>query len=280
MINVVSLSGGKDSVALWLWARRTGLDPVAIYSDTLWEWDGHAPYLDLLEASVGPIRERTRPQLSFAGLVRVKGTFPGRVRKFCTEDLKLKPFADALDRLRHETGDDCQVLVGVRREESKSRADPVLTPEREWAKHYDCEVWRPILDWTLLDVVEEHHRAGIPLHPLYHHGAERVGCFPCVNAPKSELALVARLQPSRITEIREMEAETGQTMFTRDRRTEKARLMKSGVPESEAGPSVVPIGIDEAVLWGNTERGGEQLLLVPAFTGCARWGICEAPHTP
>lgn len=267
MINVVSLSGGKDSVALWLWARRTGLEPVAIYADTLWEWDGHPAYLDLLEARIGPIRNRTTPQLSFKEMTQAKGTFPSRTRKWCTEELKIKPFAAALDALREETGDEVQVLLGIRREESAARETAL---EREWAKHYDCEVWRPILDWKLADVVAEHHRAAIPLHPLYHLGAERVGCFPCVNAPKAELALVARVMPKRIDEIRELEAEIGQTMFTRDRRTEKKRL-------GDDGPSVVPIGIDEVITWANTSRGGEHLLLVPAFTGCARWGICEAP---
>lgn len=269
MINVVSLSGGKDSVALWLWARRTGLDPVAIYCDTLWEWSGHATFLDLLEARIGPIRRVVSP-MSFADQTRKRKTFPSRVRKWCTEELKLKPFAAELDRLREETGDEVTVLLGIRREESAARADPERTREREWSDFYDCEVWRPILEWTLADVVAEHHRAAIPLHPLYHQGAERVGCFPCVNASKAELALVGRLAPERIDEIRALELEMGTTMYTRDRRTEKRKA-------GDDGPSVVPIGIDEVLRWANTDRGGKQVSLVPMPTGCARWGICERP---
>lgn len=266
---IVSLSGGKDSVAMWLWARRTGLDPVAVYLDTGWEWDGHANHLDMLEARIGPLI-RIAPPATFEELTRKKSSFPSRVRKWCTEELKLKPFRAWLDRYVERSGDEVTVLLGIRREESASRADPARTPEREWSDFYDCEVWRPILDWTVADVIAEHRRHEIPMHPLYHHGAERVGCFPCVNASKAELAIVARLAPERIDRIRRLEAELGATMFTRDRRSEKKRT-------GDDGPSVVPVGIDEVIEWANTARGGKQLELVRPPTGCARWGVCEHP---
>lgn len=262
-LHVLSLSGGKDSVAMWLWARRTGLDPIPVYVDTGWEWPGHHAYLDQLETLVGPIT-RVRAESGLVELTRKKRTFPSRVRRWCTEELKIKPFATELARIRAARDCDCVVLVGVRREESVSRA---ALPEREWADHYDCEVWRPLLDWSLADVVAEHHSAGVPLHPLYRMGAERVGCFPCVGAPKSELALVARVMPERIAQIRSLELEIGATMFTRDRRTEKRR--------TGTGPSVEPVGIDEVVAWSRTDRGGQQMTLEPAPTGCMRWGICE-----
>ena len=269
MVNIVSMSGGKDSTALWLWSLRTGLDPVAVYVDTGWEWHGHHQHLDMLEARIGKIH-RIPPTETFEDATKRKGTFPSRVRKWCTEELKLKPFRAWLDRFRDDTGDDVQVLLGVRREESSKRADPVLTPEREKSEFYDCDVWRPILDWTVQSVIAEHRRSAIPMHPLYHHGAERVGCFPCVNASKAELEIVGRLAPERIDLIRSVESEIGQTMFTRDRRTEKRKL-------GDDGPSVVPIGIDEVMAWARTDRGGKQISLVRMPTGCARWGVCEKP---
>lgn len=270
MISIVSMSGGKDSVATWLWAKRTGLEPVAVYLDTGWEWDGHAKHLDLLEARIGKLH-RVAATKSFEEWTRHKKSFPSRVRKWCTEELKLKPFRAWLDAFREKTGDEVQVLLGIRREESAKRADPVRTPEREWSDFYDCEVWRPILDWTVEQVIAEHRNAAVPMHPLYHHGAERVGCFPCVNASKAELALVAELDPSRVARIRALEAEMGATMFTRDRRTEKRKA-------GDDGPSVVPVGIDDVMAWARTERGGQQMSLVRHPTGCARWGVCEAPQ--
>lgn len=284
MRNIVSLSGGKDSVALWLWAIRMGLNPIAVYADTHWEWEelegsgrgGHYAHLDLLEARIGKIH-RVGIDETFEDVVRRKSSFPSRVRKWCTEELKLVPFRDWLDQFREETGDDVQVLLGIRREESADRADEQKTPEREHSDFYDADVWRPILDWTVEQVIAEHRRAAIPMHPLYHEGAERVGCFPCVNASKAELAIVGRIAPKRVDRIRNLETEMGATMFTRDRRTEKEALIRSGVAADQAGPSVVPIGIDEVMLWARTERGGKQFSLFQPRTGCARWGVCEAP---
>lgn len=278
MRNIVSLSGGKDSVAMWLWAIRTGLpNLVAVYADTAFEWGGHYGHLDLLRARIGPI-EHLHHGETFEESVRRKKGFPSRVRKWCTEEWKLLPFQAWLDRYRETCDDDVQVLLGIRREESAKRADALKTPEREWSDFYDCEVWRPILDWTVEEVIAEHRRAAIPMHPLYHLGAERVGCWPCVNASKSELRLVGEIDPERIARIRALELEVGRTMFARDRRTEKDKLIASGVPDSEAGPSVEPIGIDEVMAWARTERGGKQISLVRAPSGCARWGVCERPN--
>jgi len=220
----------------------------------------------MLEQRIGTLH-RIAPAESFEQMTLRKGTFPSRVRKWCTEELKIKPFRAWLDRYRDEHGVDVQVLLGVRREESKARG---TASEREWSDFYDCNVWRPILDWTVEDVIAEHRRAGIPMHPLYHHGAERVGCWPCVNACKAELAVIGRIDPGRVAKIRDMEATIGQTMFTRDRCAEKKRL-------GDDGPSVVPIGIDDVMAWARTARGGKSLLLVQPPTGCARWGVCEAP---
>jgi 3'-phosphoadenosine 5'-phosphosulfate sulfotransferase (PAPS reductase)/FAD synthetase len=275
MIYVSSLSGGKDSVAMTAWAMRTGLNPVVVTADTGWEFDGTEEiqgwrdYVTGLEAFFGPIRV-IRSGTRFVERTLKHGSFPARVRRWCTPELKVEPFAAELDRIREETGDEVTVLVGIRREESAQRA---TWPEREWQEEYDCEVWRPIIDWTLAEVIAEHHRAGIPLNPLYVAGAERVGCWPCVMAGKSEIAMVARIDPGRIALIRELEAATGTTMFAEDRRTQKR---KSG----GEGPSVVPLPIDQAVLWAKTARGGRKLALFPQPSGCMRWGICEHAAAP
>lgn len=276
MITVVSLSGGKDSVALWLWARRVGLDPVAVYIDTRWEWKGHYAYLEEIERLIGPF-ERIHADETFAQITRRKKSFPSRVRKWCTEHLKVKPFRVWLEAMRDRTGQDVRVLLGIRREESTKRADPVQTPEREWSEAYDCDVWRPILDWKVSDVAAEHHLAGVPMHPLYHMGAERVGCWPCVNASKPELRLLGELSPERVDEIRNLEREMGATMFVRDRRTEKKKLIANGATAAEAGPSVEPLPIDDVMTWARTAHGGREIALYQPRSGCARWGVCSPP---
>jgi 3'-phosphoadenosine 5'-phosphosulfate sulfotransferase (PAPS reductase)/FAD synthetase len=156
------------------------------------------------------------------------------------------------------------MLLGIRREESPKRADEVLTPEREWSDAYDCEVWRPILNWTIEDVIAEHHRAGVPMNPLYLKGANRVGCWPCIHAGKVELRLLGETDPQRVEEVAALEAEVGQTMFT----LEESR--KGGKERKK-----IPVGIREAVTWAMTEHGGRQLTMLPQASGCFRWGTCE-----
>lgn len=267
MINVICYSGGKDSTALWLWARRKNIVPrVIIFADTGWEHPATIAYVDEIERLLQEKIVRVRGPETFEERVRRLRGFPSSGRRWCTDELKVQPTARELDRIREETGDEVQVLVGVRAEESRSRAQ---MSEREWSDAYDCEVWRPLLDWKLPDVIAEHTSASVPLNPLYQMGAERVGCWPCINAGKTEIELVARLDPGRIDQIREMERVTKNTMFS------KEAAVHERVPGARR--TELPLPIDDAVAWSRTKRGGKELQLVRAPSGCARWGICEAP---
>lgn len=267
MINVLLYSGGKDSTALWLWARRQGITPRRIiFDDTGWERQSTIDYVDEIERLLNESIVRVHGKETFEERVRRLRGFPSSGRRWCTDELKIQPTAAELDRIREETGDEIQVLVGVRAEESRSRAQ---LSEREWSDVYDCEVWRPILDWKIADVIAEHTNAGIPMNPLYHLGADRVGCWPCINAGKAEIELVARLDPERIDQIREMEKVTKNTMFS------KEAPVHERVPGEKR--TELPLPIDEAVAWSRTKRGGKQLQLVRAPSGCARWGTCEMP---
>ena len=85
---------------------------------------------------------------------------------------------------------------------------PILG-EEEWeqADGFDCETWRPLLAWTLDDVIAIHRRHGLAPNPLYLAGASRVGCWPCIYARKDEIRHVADTDPARIDLIRSLEAE-------------------------------------------------------------------------
>jgi len=255
---------------MWLWARRVGLSPlVPVFADTKWESDKDGintyAYLDTLERLIGPIRRLESE--GFEERTRRLATFPSRARKWCSPELKVLVMAGYLDAIRDEYRDECEVLIGFRRDESDKRGDPTLTPEREWSKEYDCEVWRPILEWTVEDVIAEHHRAGVPMNPLYLAGANRVGCWPCIHAGKVELRMLGELDPERVERIAAIERDIDQTMFT----LEESR--KGGKERKK-----IPVGIHEAVTWARTEHGGRQLTMVPQTSGCFRWGTCERPQ--
>jgi 3'-phosphoadenosine 5'-phosphosulfate sulfotransferase (PAPS reductase)/FAD synthetase len=272
MLYVLSVSGGKDSTAMWSWAKRTGLTPRrAVCCDTGWEgmFPGYdwRTYIDELSVSIGEPVKVVRAKTQFKERVLKHATFPGRVnrRRWCTPELKLEPFREELDRIRDETGEDVTVVLGIRAEESAARAK---MPEREWSDFYDCEVWRPIIGWTLEQVMAEHHANRLPINPLYKMGAERVGCWPCIKASKAEIRLVSDLDPGRIEEIRALEEETGNRMFC----LERSRAGRKNEPRE-----LIPKSIDEVVRWAHTKRGGLHLAVIQDLSGCARWGLCEAP---
>ena len=271
MINVICFSGGKDSTTLLLWARRALLRPYVdsyrvIFCDTGWEHQLTLDYVEYVSTKLDIQIEHLRGRETFEDRVRRLRGFPSSGKRWCTDELKIQPTARYLDKLRAETGDEVQVLTGIRAEESRARS---RMPEREWFDAYDCEQWRPLIAWTLEQVIAEHHLAGLELNPLYKLGAERVGCWPCINAGKTEIELVARLDPGRIDRIRAMEAMTKNTMFSKEA---PVRLRVPGEKRHE-----LPLPIDEAVAWSRTARGGQQIQPVRPKTGCFRWGTCEAP---
>ncbi len=57
-INVISVSGGKDSLAQWLLAIENGVNHIAVFADTGHEHPQTLEYLDYLESRLGKIHIR------------------------------------------------------------------------------------------------------------------------------------------------------------------------------------------------------------------------------
>src|SRR6185369_7258153 len=110
-----------------------------------------------------------------------KAGFPMRTGRWCTGKLKLEPIRAYCDRVEVETGRETVSTMGVRAEESEARAKmPSWEDSDEWGGF----IWRPLLTWTIADVLAIHHRHGIPVNPLYQNGHNRVGCYPCIFSQK------------------------------------------------------------------------------------------------
>lgn len=280
-IVVASISGGKDSAALSLWLTENGVVHRRVFADTGWEHDATYEYLrGPLTAKLGPIDEVGLPG-GMQGLIRKKGMFPSRLRRYCTEDLKVRPLAAYVRAIQDKHGDTVNA-VGIRAAESVARSK--LT-EWEWSDAFDCDVWRPLISWTELDVIDIHRRHGLAPNPLYLKGAQRVGCFPCIFARKAEVRLVAELAPERIEAIRQLELDVGDMA--------EARAEKLGTTLEERGhtrPTFfhgklsrqgLPFPIDTIVEWSKTTRGGSQYeLLSDEPDGCVRWGLCDTGGAP
>lgn len=219
-------------------------------------------------------------------------------------DVKTFPARDYLNGLMEE-GIDVVNAVGIRRAESDDRAK---MPEWEWMDGFDCEVWRPLVDWTIDDVIAIHKRHDVKPNPLYLMGMDRVGCWPCINSNKRELRRIAELTPEKINELRDLEVEVGIKARARyDQRL--AKYQAGGIdalnkrerelmidedgnikpfhpphffqsPLKEEGGKTWPI--DRVVAWSRTRFGGrveDRQVDLLAFgginDGCMRWGMCE-----
>lgn len=205
---VLSVSGGKDSTAMMLAVRESGLAFRAVFADTGWEAPETYAYLDLLRERVGPIDVvRALPKGDVPATaspmkdrIRRRAGFPARMQRWCTRELKIEPLRAYHDAI----GDDTVSVVGIRADESESRSKMLaIEDDHEWGGW----IWRPLLTWSIADTIAIHHRHGIPVNPLYQRGHSRVGCYPCIFAQKEEIRLVADHSPERIDEIRALEAE-------------------------------------------------------------------------
>lgn len=207
---IASVSGGKDSAAMSLYLKELGVEHERIFNNTHWEEQETYDYIrGPLTDALGPITF-VEPPLGMRDLILKKGMFPSRKRRFCTEELKIFPAQRHFVRRLDETGNDLVNVVGIRKAESEQRAKMTEWDVWTWKDGkvpYDIEIWRPLLEWTVGDVVEIHQRHGLRPNPLYLDGASRVGCKLCLYARKDEIRRTAEHRPDTIVEIRVLERE-------------------------------------------------------------------------
>jgi len=276
---IVSVSGGKDSLAVGLLLKSAGIPFTCVHMDTGWEHELTEKYVrEYLPTVLGPIKILQGRDGGMEGLVKRKGRFATRRARFCTEELKLIPFRDYLLSLDDEPVN----AVGVRAQESKARS---RLPEWEDSKGLDCETWRPILDWSYQDVIDLHRQAGAEPNPLYLKGAERVGCWPCLFSRKAEIRMVADTDPARIDRLERLESDVTEMAV--------ARYAAKGTTIEELGyrnPAFFQDTnrdtngqrlckpIREVVKWSRTKWGGKTSDpndVDYGREGCLRWGFCD-----
>jgi 3'-phosphoadenosine 5'-phosphosulfate sulfotransferase (PAPS reductase)/FAD synthetase len=206
----------------------------------------------------------------FLDLCLWKGRFPSRLAQFCTQELKRYPLDQFTMDVMAE-GYRVESWRGVRRDESDNRRDAL---EREFSAE-GWEIVRPIVHLTAAEVFSESKIRGIPINPLYLMGCSRVGCFPCINCTKDELAIIARRFPEEVKRIRYWETIVSQccklgfsTFFYAD-----------GADLSLTPEEIFDRwNIDGRVDWAMTSRGGKQydlLRIAPPPSCSSVYGLCE-----
>ena len=305
-VNLLSVSGGKDSTAMILHSiERNTRNLRYVFADTGNEHDDVYAYLDYLESTLGIAIQRVKPDFTeriskkreyimanwankgaskehieaalemlfptgnpFLDLCVWKGRFPSTKVRFCTEELKTIPITKQVVLPLIKEGKRIRSWQGVRADESARRA----TYKMHERIDFGVWVYRPLLKWTAQDVFALHRKHGINPNPLYTKGMNRVGCMPCIMCRKDELAEIAKRFPEVIERIKRWEhaasmaSRVGSTTFF-------------SVEDVGGEINYATHGIEEAVKWSMTSRGGVQYDLFKAtdeIPACAsNYGLCE-----
>lgn len=304
IINLLSLSGGKDSTAMLLWAKEHDLSFRAIFADTGNEHPITYEYLDYLGNQVNidiqwvkadftedmarkrayidtkwraegipdnicdaAIKILKPTSIPFLDLCMMKGMFPTPRYRICTNELKIYPISEQVILPIIEKGISVRSLQGVRAQESRSRAKlPVTELQGKLANGAEIINHRPILDWTVEQVFAQHRRHNVKPNPLYSVGMSRVGCMPCIYCRKRELLHIGMRFPEQIDRIEEWEAIVSQAS-----KKGKASFFFVGKHHGE--------NIRQCVEWAKTTRNKKDIDLQAVedtqLTCSSSYGLCE-----
>ena len=182
---VVPWSGGKDSTAALLIAKRACKKVYAVYVNTGVDMGMNSIYIKALGKKLGvevieayaPVKEG----IAERGL-------PQREDRWCT-GLKL----EALERTIKELGVET-VVVGDRDAESSSRSDRWAV--RSWEGV--GEVRAPLKLWSAAHVQAYLLWKGVPINPLYPSGFYRLGCYICPFLRGYEKELLRKVKIARL----------------------------------------------------------------------------------
>lgn len=243
---IVSYSGGKDSQACLLYAvNKYGSKNIeAVFCDTGWEHpDTYKHIIDTTsELNVKLTVLQSEKYKGMVDLAKKRNMFPMTKRRFCTEELKIKPMTDFILKLN----DHSIIIQGIRKDESISRSkmqsqcqyfryyfEPYNEKGKthtyrkkeiiEYSKQFETEIDRPLFTWTSDQVIDYILQNNQKPNPLYYQGFKRVGCFPCIMCSHQEVRELIKRYPERMQEITDYENMIGSSFFPPDYIPEYAR---------------------------------------------------------
>lgn len=202
----------------------------------------------------------------FLDLCMWKGRFPSRKAQFCTEELKRNLAVEfQLDLI--DQGHSVLSWQGVRRDESLARRNAKKI-ERIGPKLW---TFRPIVEWTAMDVFNFASQRAVSHNPLYRQGMGRVGCMPCINARKNEILEISKRFTNHIEKIEGWERKV-------------AMASKRGISTFFAAPNMTNREASKqtvwtVVEWAKTTHGGKQFDLLgdlgDSVACSSAYGLCD-----
>lgn len=190
--HILSLSGGKDSSALAIYMRGKVEGMEYVFCDTGKELPETYDYLARLEAYLGQPIVRLNSDRGFDHWLQIYGGYlPSSRMRWCTRQLKLKPFEDYVGK------DPVVSYVGIRADEDR---------EGYVSTKPNIKAVFPFKEDGLVkaDVVRILEESGVGI-PTYYEWRSRSGCFFCFFQQKSEWLNLKERHPDLFEAARDYE---------------------------------------------------------------------------
>ena len=198
--HVLGISGGRDSAALAVYMRQTApeLDIEYFFTDTGKELPEVYEFLGRLEGFLGKTIVRLNPDRDFDfWLKEYKDFLPSPQTRWCTRQLKIKPFEDWL-RPSLANGDRVNSYVAIRADEDYREG--YISGQENLRVHLPFRLAG--IDKAGVDELLE--AAGVGL-PEYYRWRSRSGCTFCFYQQKIEWARLLEEHPDAFEEAKRYE---------------------------------------------------------------------------
>lgn len=176
--HILSLSGGKDSTALAFFIKENMPDIFEqleiVFCDTECELPETYDYLNKIEVFLGKPIVRLKPYKSFEHLMAFYGYLPSPMRRWCTVEMKTKPFRKYIyDKFTKSGEGVVKLYIGIRADEMQRAG------YNKYGDNFIQEQY-PFVDNSIMhtDVMEILEKSGVGF-PDYYKWSKRSGCYFC-----------------------------------------------------------------------------------------------------
>ena len=202
--HILSLSGGKDSTALAFFMRDNMPEIFEklelVFCDTECELPETYDYLNKIEVFLGKKIHIVKPEKSFEHLITTHGYLPSPVHRWCTVELKAKPFEKFIaNRIYIHSNSIVNLYIVI-------RADELQRAEYNKYKNKKIREVYPFVDNNLthLDIMEILNNSGIGI-PKYYTWSNRSGCYFCPFQTKANWISLYENHPDLFFKAKEYE---------------------------------------------------------------------------
>lgn len=221
-VHVLGISGGKDSAALAIYMRDRVADMQYFFCDTGEELPETYEYLAMLETYLGKPIKRLNPERDFTHYLKIfspggqidpatgipeEPYLPSQRMRWCTAQLKLKPFEQWVDK--EFAGCRIRSYVGIRADENR---DGYISHRSNIEAVYPFKE----AGYGKEDVFRVLEESGVG-YPKYYEWRTRSGCYFCFFQRKAEWIGLKERHPELFEKAKQYEkilrdSETGEVV--------------------------------------------------------------------